>query len=280
MKMLPYTQPPNLKEEVAEIVRLWDEPKQKRYTRKRMEALGSFAVEELIRLIGEETVKRKRFFKFYFVALVCNCLYWLIIHFIAWFSHNPAYWYKAVFHLNNLLLMSVLYKWSPKGKAGQVLAEQDDIRIVGALAEARSFPIAQEAVTQALIRLLPRMKASDAHLLNAEQKKALYTGLASTEEALILTILKSLEQIGDGSALPYVEKLAYPSEKAKVSEEVQEAARACLPFLTERAAEEQNRSTLLRASDGITTQPGELLRPAAATEETDPKLLLRATQQE
>jgi hypothetical protein len=247
-----------------------------------MEALGPAAVEELVRLIGEDPRRQKRFRRFLLtIYLPSIILVYLMSIFLVWrFPQSTLRWgLQLALPLFNLIFIFGPLMGIRFGKAAKILAEQDDIRIVGALAEACVFAEAQGEVLEALLRLLPQMKASDTHLLNADQKEALYKVLNGGVEPLVLAILKSLEQIGDGGALPYVEKLANPPKNKEVSEEVQEAAQACLPFLTERAQEENNRSTLLRASEP-TTQPDELLRPVTATAESDPNVLLRAAQVE
>jgi hypothetical protein len=108
-------------------------------------------------------------------------------------------------------------------EAAQALAGIEDLRAVGPLAEALEYrspgsqPTIYPVITGALRRLLPRMQASDAHLLTEPQRSCLYRALLKGDAELVLAIVKALEQIGDGKALPYVEKLA---EEPEVGTEV------------------------------------------------------------
>lgn len=155
----------------------------------------------------------------------------------------------------------------------ETLKRADDVRAIGALVEALEFMDmdTQSAACEALARLLPRLQATDATLLNPNQRKRLYRFLGKSDKRLILALLKALEQIGDSNALPYVERLA---TSKKVDTRIREAAQSCMPYLQFRQEEEHNIQTLLRAaSTGATAET--LLRSANETPETDPMHLLR-----
>ncbi len=175
-------------------------------------------------------------------------------------------------------------------KATIEAAELDDIRAVGPLADAlaiESRHIRAVAETK-LIELLPRLKASDAELLNKEQRGQLngvlrrsvarfrWRGYSnpSRREDLAVAILKAYEQVGDAKALPGVEWLASGQGLAARVPEIQEAAKACLLYLRERVEKEQARQTLLRPSSQTLDSESLLLRPAQGTE-SDPQQLLR-----
>ncbi|HZT42096.1 MAG TPA: hypothetical protein VFA07_07895 [Chthonomonadaceae bacterium] len=130
-------------------------------------------------------------------------------------------------------------------------------------------------VKLALIRLLPRLQASDAHLLNVEQRKSLCRALNDKSSKLVLAILKAFEQVGDAEALPYVQKLAEGKGRARTEKRIQEAAQACLPFLSRLAEQTQARQTLLRAAGTSQAAEGALLRPASGAPTTDSSQLLR-----
>lgn len=175
--------------------------------------------------------------------------------------------------------------------ATKVLAQYDDLRGVGLLADMLGFQLEKELraeIETALIRLLPRMKASDAALMNADQYGTLVSVLGGRQPAasntdLMAAILKAMEQLGDEKALPNVTRLAAGSTGyTKISGSVQIAARQCLPFLQERVAMRHASAQLLRASTGAegATCPEELLRPAADSGGTPPDQLLRAGGQE
>jgi hypothetical protein len=159
------------------------------------------------------------------------------------------------------------------------LAELDDIRAVGPLAEALEFEDDQirTIVVNALARLLPRLKASDAPLLNSEQRACLYRALQQSTlpplSRLTLPILKALEQIGDEEALPQVESLL---RQPYLNSEKRAAAETCREFLIQNAEQKRIRKTLLRPVETVEAHPETLLRPAQACTTTAPEELLRA----
>ncbi len=153
----------------------------------------------------------------------------------------------------------------------------EDVRIVGPLIDALNFQdeVTQQEARQALVRLLPRLQASDAHLLNGEQRKQLRQVLFTDNKKLAVSVLKSYEHIGDGAELEAVERLL---QNAIGDVEVRDAALNCLPFLQLRAQQMQSSQTLLRASEHATT-PDILLRPAANAQTEDETQLLRMSGQ-
>jgi hypothetical protein len=165
--------------------------------------------------------------------------------------------------------------------AVKALAQYGGARSTGLLAEALTIADIRVQVEQALIRELPKLKASDAPLLNEEQRYYLYQALTTRNNTnLILAILKALEQVGDEKAIPFVERLAEGKANFK-SQEVRKAAATCLPYLREQAAKQKEHQTLLRpssAADVVTTAPDTLLRPAQyGGSTTEPQELLRAS---
>jgi hypothetical protein len=180
-------------------------------------------------------------------------------------------------------MRKVAVRWM---KTSDAMAKSADVRMVGPLIEAySSLNLAEyrDPVREALIRLLSRLQSSDARVLTEEHRHALNRVLGSgtlssgkENNRLIIAILKAYEQVGDESALPFVERLA-EGEKAGKNREVREAAQACLPFLQERVELERSRQTLLRAASASDTPSDVLLRPASGALEADPQQLLRAT---
>jgi hypothetical protein len=159
------------------------------------------------------------------------------------------------------------------------LAEFEDIRSVGPLAEALEYQDRElKAIAESkLTRLLPRLRASDASLLDEEQRKCLYRALRGRDTNLILAVLKALEQIGDEQAVPFVQKLANGEGLAARNSGIRAAAQECLPALQERAERERASRELLRAASASDTPSDVLLRPAGGTIEADPQQLLRAS---
>jgi hypothetical protein len=165
-------------------------------------------------------------------------------------------------------------------EAAQKLACHDDPSTVAWLVSflAWSDRDVQAASIRALTRLLPRLRASDAYLLEGEWRQRLYETLNSDyvrrEPDFVIAVLKALEQIGDAAALPYVHHLAQGSPRTANRKRVQAAAWDCLPFLQTRIEQQHSRQTLLRAASPDVA-PETLLRPAAAAPVADPDELLR-----
>src|SRR5437868_6420638 len=118
---------------------------------------------------------------------------------------------------------------------------------------------AGEAAT-ALIGLLPHLQATDAHLLNAEQRACLRRALTGKNAGLTLALLNAYRQVGGSKDLPVVERLAAGKSKRARERRIQEAVRDCLPFLRERAVQAEAVQTLLRASGQMDNSQESLLR--------------------
>ncbi len=167
-------------------------------------------------------------------------------------------------------------------KAASELTAIDDLRAVGPLAE--SLDIEEHdinaQVQTALIRLLPRLQSSDAALLDANSRACLNRALGGLNETFTLAILKAYEQIGDESALPFVDRLARGEAAAgkamlEPSPRIIEAALECREFLRLRVERQRASQTLLRGASRLEAAPDTLLRAAQQTT-TDPEQLLRA----
>jgi hypothetical protein len=145
------------------------------------------------------------------------------------------------------------------------LAQRDDIRVVGPLAEAlRSWDGEAQAIAEAaLIRLLPRLRAEHDVLLTPDQRKNLHRALRGKNESLSLAILKALRHIGDAESLICVTRMVYERSRSGIDSRLQEAAIDLLPELRERVEEQRAVATLLRASEP-SRLPDEHLRPSDA----------------
>jgi len=98
-------------------------------------------------------------------------------------------------------------------QAAPMLARLEDVRLVGLLVEILEFGGTEvgQAAQKTLTVLLPRLQAGDADLLSEAQRAILYRRLAARDEEsenFRLAILQALERVGDGKALPVVERLA------------------------------------------------------------------------
>jgi hypothetical protein len=185
------------------------------------------------------------------------------------------------------LLATQLHRFclsSRQSEAARKLAQQNDVRGVGPLAEALEWPDPelQAVAMKALTRLLQQLKATDAHLLNAQQRGNLYRHLNSYQARFHpdfqIAILKALEQVGDEAAIPHVRRLARSVALGPRQQQVRRAAQDCLPFLRNRADQLRVSQTLLRASSATSAAPDILLRPADNRHAAAPEQLLRATE--
>lgn len=166
------------------------------------------------------------------------------------------------------------------------LAVYKRLQFVGTFVEMLDWPdreiqrIARETLTD----LLPQMRASDTRLLNAAHWRCLYRQLnvemAKRHGPFLKAILKALEQVGDETAVPYVERLASSPGITRARREVRDAARECLPALYSRSEQVHASQTLLRASVQEEDRAAMLLRPTSEAVTTDPEQLLRATASE
>jgi len=145
------------------------------------------------------------------------------------------------------------------------LAQRDDIRVVGPLAEAlRSWDSESQQIAEAaLIRLLPRLRAEHDVLLTPDQRKILHRALRGKNEPLAMAILRALKHIGDSESLICVTRMVYERSRSGIDSRLQEAAIESLPLLRERVEEQKAVATLLRASEP-TRLPDEHLRPSDA----------------
>jgi hypothetical protein len=163
------------------------------------------------------------------------------------------------------------------------LAEFDDVAGVGALAETLEWPDrrVQDMAARALVRLLPKLRASDGRLLSPAQRGCLYRMLSmrhiGRDGALALAILEALQQVGDKAAIPYVERLARSTALTPTQRKVRQAAEECLPYLRISADNQQASQSLLRASAQENVPADALLRPVFTVVSQEPEELLRAT---
>jgi hypothetical protein len=203
---------------------------------------------------------------------------------------------SILFHTANMIMyigsfsgvLSAAMAFSPAHKvAARALAKFDDVNAVGSLVETLEMPDpeVQSAVREGLAQLLPRLRASDAHLLNVEQRRILRKQMSSQPSIknqqptrmFIEAAVKGLEQVGDESFLETVENLAN-GRGFGVFDDVKAAADRCLPYLKQRIENDRLSHDLLRAaSNGQSYDPDGLLRPAASITPTDPAELLRPT---
>jgi hypothetical protein len=178
------------------------------------------------------------------------------------------------------LLVRQLAVSKKEREVARKLAERTDVRLAGPLIQVLSWPEDElhVAARYALFRILPRMRASDARLLNAEHRRVLHRVLRSADYAFIEVILKALEQVGDETSIPSVERLANRRAWWPDDRRIRDAARECLPALKARL--EGAGHTLLRPT-GAADEPAEtLLRSVRNTNHRPEDELLRPPQEE
>lgn len=162
------------------------------------------------------------------------------------------------------------------------LSKLDDVRCIGRLAEALEWPDAtiNQFAIAALTRLLPRVRSTDSVLHTARQRGNLYRMLnlshARKHAEFLIAILRALEQVGDATAIPYVEQIAKAQPTSVAQRKICDAARECLEFVKIRADLNRSSQTLLRASSVTVAGSESLVRPIVTATPADPNELLRA----
>ena len=200
---------------------------------------------------------------------------------IFWNNWKHPQSFNLVMQLMNLVLTAFAssFKSERHKQALATLTKANDVRYIGTLAEALTLPAPemQALAGEALVRLLPHLQATDASLLNEQQRNALRPLLKRKNKPLVLALLLAYEQVGDGRDLPAVQAILEGKGKVAKDPEVRAAAEACLPFLEINARRRQAQQTLLRAAEQPTVSPEELLRPAQSGSPSDPEQLLRSS---
>jgi len=160
------------------------------------------------------------------------------------------------------------------------LIHSDDLQIVPPLIQAAAtVEVSGTAAVMLLTRLLPRLRASDANLLDATDRILLNTAIAkhSRNTSFVLAALKALQQIGDAASIPVVQRLAAQTGLRALDPAVRSAAKECLEFLNVRAAQTEANQTLLRASGAAEAPTDMLLRVVDSAAPTASDELLRTT---
>ncbi len=180
-------------------------------------------------------------------------------------------------------------------QAVSALSRISDKRAVNVLALAyhSGDDSTRKVAGEALVRLLPMMTASDARLVDDRGMAALISILnrRHMNSALMVAVLKALQQIGDARAIPAVEKLRtmprpmnaiahyadlwFRAGMGSELRKVTDAAEECLPYLRMRAEQERLRSTLLRPAERPDNDKDILLRPLTTAAPQNDTLLVR-----
>lgn len=168
------------------------------------------------------------------------------------------------------------------------LTQTDEVRVLGALIGATSYPWAKHsAVIRAIKRLLSRVTDENAGLLNREQQNRLWEiGVTrrihhdGCDTAFALCTLRALSHIGNSEMLARMQWIGrnYFDQAYPVS--VIELARQLTPLMEARIQRQQVPETLLRASNLPANMPDTLLRATSAATPEPPEQLLRASASE
>jgi hypothetical protein len=252
---------------------------QRQEAERTLDALGTEGLEALLNIIATEEKKRKQNRKQMLITLtalyavliaISICIPLLYPHF-----HLPLG--GILGGASSGFVAAAFAISSTQQNATLALTRYNDVRATGALTMGLAFQDTKlrQAAEQKLVDLLPRMHASDTHLLNEIHRAALNKQLdrSQANPALVKAILLAWQQVGDEKALPHVESLSRDEKRPPA---IRQAAADCLPFLQQRVAEMKMAQTLLRASDSGEIRPGELLRAAYGVTAVNPSELLRA----
>ena len=241
-------------------------------------ALGDEAMTILCSLAAAEGVRARRLRWAAYYSVLLNCLLRIMVP-----AGRPFVLLMIVSGVGAIISMFLTpLRW----RATRLLSSLDDVRLIddgrliGSLLDAITVDFRdstlRESLRQSLTRLLPRLQASDAarllprHIttLNNEVNHSFISRWESGVKVdYLLVVLKALEQVGDETSLPTVEKLFETTDNDRVLK----AAEACLPFLQQRAV--LGKHTLLRAASH---SAADLLLPAHGAAEPAPDMLLRA----
>lgn len=170
------------------------------------------------------------------------------------------------------------------------LARCENTDHVGELISALEIPEkdVQDSVRPALLRLLPRLRASDSHLIDVEMRATLRRFLTgkltwlrkgttniATDTSLAIGILEALRQVGDNSFIELVTQIAN-SKGRWIDPRVAIAAQECLPYLEQISRQARASSELLRGSEAnILSGADTLVRAVVAPTDLHEAELLR-----
>jgi len=140
-------------------------------------------------------------------------------------------------------------------------------------------------LVQALTHLLPRLTKVDAGLFDKKHRTYLHTfatggsanynSVGRSASELKQAIVLALGNMEDTDALSTIFHLAHSDAPTDHEQDTRTMAKKQLAILTKIKEKQKVGSMLLRASDAPATAQEQLLRPAHATQETQPETLLR-----
>ncbi|MBM3495068.1 MAG: hypothetical protein FJX72_12235 [Armatimonadetes bacterium] len=205
-------------------------------------AMGPEAVDGLLELLEKESATRAKRRK---IGIAVVCCYIALFVMAALTDHA-----KFIGNMGGMtgIMIALFAATQAQKDAARVLARYDNKRGVGRLAEALDYNDKHvlAEVEPALIRLLPKLIATDHALLSLDQRRSLDKAIVKRGKApLALAVLDAYEQIGDPDSVEVVERMA-KGEVRRLDAAVVERAREVLPAMRVRAEAVHAAQTLLR----------------------------------
>jgi hypothetical protein len=177
-------------------------------------------------------------------------------------------------------LMTHMLRPTPNCEATlAAIADQSDMRSIGRLFKSlgRTSKNVRPSVRAAILQLLGKICAADTGELTYQERIQLYKQLYSDDAELIVAILNAMPAFEDGSALPYVQRLAAGAALAATDNPVRAAAQAILPDVRRYAERSSGTATLLRPRQSQSDLAKVSLRAVqGSTEITSQQELLRS----
>jgi hypothetical protein len=131
----------------------------------------------------------------------------------------------------------------------------------------------REAASRALVKVAARLRPEDHGTVSGDTVPALCRAISKADPETEIVILQALAAVGDGRAIPAVERVAITAQ----SPQTREAAYTALPILRQRAEDSRASGMLLRPSSARGGGEPVLLRAASAGTNADAaQMLMRA----
>jgi hypothetical protein len=193
----------------------------------------------------------------------------LLASLMAGVADHPVEWFMLVYA--PICLTWLLVYSRPKGNQltrsiCDAVVGLKEIEAIGLLIDLSRFELDSKSLQDALKEMLPRLHASDSKLLSSRHQLRLVQLLEVKGDApLLMSVLSAVEQVGDDTAVPFVEQIAAMEGEQLWQLELKERAAECLHHLANRVEIEGRASTLLRPTDQHEHALG-LLRPVSGAE--------------
>ncbi len=252
-----------------------------------IEALGTRAVDELLRLLAAEAnlrTKRLRARSLWALA-ACSLIVVMAVAKLTEGRFDPSI-ISACLWVPSFIAVAAAVS-SKASSAAIALIRYEDPRAIGPLVELLTSSVTpfNAEVRRGLMQLLPAAPASIRTILSTRQVNCINNLLKGSDRELSMAVIKGLETFGTARSLPAVRRLADSYKQQVMSDtewraysELRQAARALLPILEQRANEQGDSEILLRPASSPDSPEQVLLRPVGAPTNADETQLLRPAQ--